>query len=89
VTSPDARRAAVTVDWILQDAHLPSRAAGALVTLVTPLVVCVVLLVPGLSTTVTGVVVVAIGVVCGAALARLYPMHRLTGRLSVRGASGW
>jgi len=44
---------------------------------VTPLVVCVVLLVPGLSTTEVGAAMVAIGVVCGVVLARLYaPSHR-------------
>jgi hypothetical protein len=67
----------INIERILQDDHLPSRAAGALVTLVAPLVVCVVLLVPGLSTTMIGVAVVAIGVICGALLARLYaPSHR-------------
>ena len=75
----------INVREILSEASLPSRAAGAIVTLVTPLIFSIFLLVPASSKNVLGIELIGVGVVAGVALARLLGPHESDGR----SASAW
>lgn len=67
----------INVEEILRFRGLPARAAAALVTMLSPLVVAVLLLVPGQSDVVLGVELVVLGLLLGYGL--LGPLGRLSG----------
>ncbi|MDQ3030331.1 MAG: hypothetical protein M3R09_09960 [Actinomycetota bacterium] len=67
----------INVREILADRHLPLRAATALIALTTPLIIALLVLVPGQSDTVLGLALLAVGVVAATSLALINSPFRL------------
>lgn len=66
----------INIDQILAFKQLPQRAAGALISSLTPLVVCMLLLVPSHSMTAFGIELIAVGLFVGYSLFRLSGFRR-------------
>jgi modulator of FtsH protease len=74
----------INVREIVADPALPPRAGGAVITLVTPLVCSILLLVPGQSDTVLGIELLVVGAAIGTALGTL-----LRRRSDAQGLATW
>ena len=74
----------INIDEILKYEYLPSRAAAALVTMLSPLVMAVLLLIPGQSDVALGIELVVLGVLLGWVL-----LDRLGARPGRGGQTWW